>query len=110
MNVAKFKQIPDMRKFFLGRVGKERGTSFDVSNLGSMGVGDEEGKRWKMERMVFSRSAFASGSAFSTGMVTGPDGCLIFGFVWQEGVVEGPLMECVVEYVRSEIERLAYTK
>lgn len=108
MNVAKFRQIPDMRKFFLGRLGKERGTSFDVSNLGSMGVGEEEGKRWRMGRMVFSRSAFASGSAFSTGVVTGPDGCLVFGFVWQEGVVEGSLIEGVVEYVRSEIEHLAH--
>jgi len=114
MNVAKFKAITDMRSMFLGRVGCERGSSFDVSNLGSLGVGKEEGKGgeedgegWRMGRMVFSRSAFVAGSAFSTGLVTGADGCLVFGFVWQEGVVKGALMEGIIKRVRCEIERIA---
>ena len=100
------KNIPDMRKMFLDRLGSERGSSFDVSNLGGLAAEERDG--WKMERVVFSRSAFVAGSAFSTGLVTGPDGCLVLGFVWQEGVVERGLMMGVIDTVRKEIEGTAH--
>ena len=96
-----------MPAFFLSKVGKERESSFDVSNLGSL-AGVEEGDGWKMGRIVFSRSAFVTGSAFSTGLITGPDGCLTFGFVWQEDVVESELIIGVIEHVKGEIERIAH--
>ena len=108
VNVAKLGMVSDMPEFFLGKVGKERGSSFDVSNLG--GLADGEGGNWRMGKMVFSRSDFVTGSAFSTGAVTGPDGCLVFGFVWQDGVVEEELMMGVIEKVRCEIEGLAREK
>jgi hypothetical protein len=107
INVAKFKQIEDMRAFFSGRMGKERGTSFDVSNLGAMKVGHEENQGWKMGKMLFSRSAFVSGSAIAAGVVTGADGCLSIGFCWQEGVVEMVIVGMVVEKVRIGIENIA---
>lgn len=85
-----------MREFFLCKIGSDRGSSFDVSNIGGLrsepeGTDwppSEKQKGWKMGSMVFSRSAFVSGSAFPTGLGTGPNECLISGFVWQEGVVE----------------------
>jgi hypothetical protein len=114
VNIAKLKTVSDMRTFFLAKVGYERGSSFDVSNLGVLGlrVGEVDVERnwpgWNMGRMVFSRSAFVTGSAISTGAVTGPDGGLVFGFAWQDGVVEGNLIDGVVEHVKREIERLAH--
>jgi hypothetical protein len=101
VNVGKFKAIPDVRALFSSRLGQERGSTFDVSNLGSART--ERGE-WKMGRVVFSRSAFASGSSFSTGVITGGDGCAVLGFVWQEGVVREEVMEGVVEGVRRGIE------
>ena len=100
-NVGKFKAIPDMRSFFSSRLGQERGSTFDVSNLGS--VKREKGE-WEMGRMVFSRSAFASGSAFLTGIITGTDGCAVIGFVWQEDIVGEGVMEGVVEGVVEGVE------
>lgn len=107
MNVAKFKQIKDMRSFFKGRIGSERGTSFDVSSLGVMKIDGEQMQGWEMGKLVFSRSAFVSGSAIAAGVVTGPDGCLTIGFCWQEGVVERNVMEMMVEEVRAGFEILA---
>jgi hypothetical protein len=109
ISVAKFKNIPDMREFFLSRVGKERGTSFDFSNLGSLRPQTANGKEqdWGMGRMVFSRSAFVSGSAIATGAVTGPNGCLVLGFCWQEGAVSRDLMGRFVESVRIGMENIA---
>ncbi|KAG0646089.1 Copper-responsive metabolite biosynthesis cluster A [Hyphodiscus hymeniophilus] len=114
INIAKLGKVADMREFFLSRVGQERGSSFDISNLGGLGLTSNETDRgeegWKMGRMAFSRSAFVAGSAFSTGLVTGPDGCLVFGFVWQEGVVERELIENVAGHVERDIERIARTE
>jgi len=105
VNVGKFKGIADMRSLFLSRVGKERGSSFEVSNLGSVGVGKEG--EWEMGRVVFSRSAFASGSAFSVGLLTGPDGCAVLAFVWQEGIVSDEIIDAIVAGVREVVERLS---
>ena len=114
INTAKLGKVPDMREFFLSKVGKDRGSSFDVSNLGSIGsgLGDVDGREsnngWKIGRMVFSRSAFVTGSAFSTGLVTGPDGCLVIGFVWQNGVVQNEVIERVAENLRREIDCIVH--
>jgi hypothetical protein len=107
MNVAKFKQIKDMRSFFKSRIGRERGTSFDVSNLGVMKIDGEQMQGWEMGKLVFSRSAFVSGSAIAVGVVTGPDGCLTIGFCWQEGVVERYVVEMMAEKVRAGFEMIA---
>ena len=109
INIAKLSQVKDMVKYFSSKVGMERGSSFSVSNLGGMrrGGSEEEEKAWKMGRIVFSRSAFVAGSAFSTGAVTGPDGCLVLGFEWQEGVVDKELVETVIEAAKSEMEAIA---
>ncbi len=107
MNAAKFKQIKDMRGFFKGRIGCERGTSFDVSNLGVMKIDGEQTHGWEMGKLVFSRSAFVSGSAIAAGVVTDPGGCLTIGFCWQEGAVERSVLEMMVEEVRAGVERVA---
>jgi hypothetical protein len=98
--------LRDMRGMFLVMVGRERDSSFEISNLGVVRGGEREG-RWKMGRWRFSRSAFIAGGAFSIGVITAIDGCLCLGFSWQEGVVDRGLIRDVVEMVRVEIEHLA---
>jgi hypothetical protein len=88
-----------------------------VSNLGGLGVEGTYAKsnldqsrmqneEWKSARMVFSRSAFVQGSAFSCGLITGRDGCLNLGFAWQEGVIERDLLDSVLERIKSTFEVL----
>lgn len=96
-----------MRAFFESRLGEERGTSFDVSNLGVMKIEGQDIQEWKVGKVVFSRSAFVSGSAIAAGVVTGADGCLTIGFCWQEGVVEIAIVETLVEKLRCEIESIS---
>lgn len=43
---------------------------------------------WEVSKIVFSRSAFASGSAIAVSVVSGSNGAMSLGFTWQEGVVE----------------------
>jgi len=92
INVAKFKYIRDMNQFFLSRIGQERASSFDVSNLGvfsnlkapaKVAKGDENEQEdgWRVGSTIFSRCAFVSGSAISVSVVTGGDGCLVSFFL-----------------------------
>lgn len=107
-NIATLKNIPSMRDFFQKRLEGERNGSFDISNLGVVRSGGGEG--WKLGRTVFSRSAFVTGAAVSTSVVTGGDGYMVLRFAWQEGVVErefaeeiiGKLIELMREVVSSE--------
>jgi len=96
-----------MRSFFQGKVGKERGSCFHVSNLSVMKVEGKGKGQWEIGRVIFSRSAFVSGSAIAVGVMTGGDRCLTMGFCWQEGAVERDVVEMVVEKVSVGIEGLA---
>jgi hypothetical protein len=106
-----FSKIPSMIKMFEKRIEGERTSSFDVSNIGGLmnkgkEVKEEVDLGWKMGRCVFSRSAFVSGSAFTTGVVTGGDGCMNFGFAWQEGVVEGSVMDSIILGTRRVVDEV----
>lgn len=68
--------MPDMRQLFLPMIGMNRTSSFDVSNLGGIEQVNKAAD-WHVGRMIFGRSAGVSGSAFSTGIVTGGDGCMV---------------------------------
>lgn len=103
--MGKFKAVNDMRMMFSGKVGRERVSSIEASNLGVFGVEKGEGG-WEVGRVVFSRSVFASGSAVAVGVVSGGDGGVVLGFVWQEGVVGEDVMDGVVEGVRRGVEEI----
>lgn len=106
--VGLLRHVPDMHKFFLGKVGRERESSFELSNLGvykaDSGEGEREGEGWKIRRMVFSQCPNVAGAAFATSVVTGGDGCAVLGFSWCEGVVEGEVVERVMRRVEREVE------
>lgn len=94
-----------MRNLFSVKVGKERDSSFDISNVGVMR--NNKKRKWQVGRAVFSRSAFASGCVLPIAVVTGADGCMVLGFTWQEGIVEEELVHCVIRSIEQEIEMIA---
>ncbi|EXJ92615.1 hypothetical protein A1O3_01167 [Capronia epimyces CBS 606.96] len=105
------------QELFLSKVGKERQSSFEVSNLGAFRrttqsktlessrsqSGSGSGTDVEIGRMVFTQSANVAGSAFEVSVVSGEDGCLALGFSWQKGVVEAGLMDEVINGVQEEV-------
>ncbi|KAE8146744.1 hypothetical protein BDV25DRAFT_143394 [Aspergillus avenaceus] len=91
----------------LSKVGRERGASFEVSNIGALAAAEtvEEGVP-RMGRMVFSQSASVTGNAIEVSAASGPDGCLVLAWSWQEGVVEGELVMRAMEAVKGGIGEL----
>ncbi|KAF1810617.1 hypothetical protein P152DRAFT_439569 [Eremomyces bilateralis CBS 781.70] len=102
-NSGLLRYVSDVHEFFAGKVGKERGDSFEVSSLG---VVRGEG----MGRAVFSQSATVTGPAVEVGIMTGGDGCLSVGVTWQEGVVDEEVVRKVVEISRELIRDLGTEK
>lgn len=98
-------------ELFLSKVGKDRGQSLEVSNLGLFktthsGENGREGSGIKIGRMIFTQSSGVTASAIQVSIITGADGCLVLGVSWQQGVVDDELVEKVLGGVEAEIQRL----
>lgn len=109
------KYIKDFQKdFFLPKVGKDRASSFELSNLGvfrpnqpqkneNTGATGQENEVPRISRVVFSQSANVTGAALETSAITGADGCLVLAFSWQKGIIEEELVAAVIGTVRKEL-------
>lgn len=95
------------QELFLSQLGKPRVTSYELSNIGAVGVDQarDPGKP-VLGRMAFSQSANLVGAAVMLSTVTGGDGCLVLTFTWQKGVVETGLVESVIRSMKAELDDL----
>ncbi|KAK6537450.1 hypothetical protein TWF694_011636 [Orbilia ellipsospora] len=105
--------VPDMGAFFKGQVGKERGLTFEVSNLGVLDVSkigkarkedgkaeakDEGAKKeadWRIEEALFSQSASIVGPMFSINVAT-VRGRMVIVVQWMDTVIKDKVMEALV--------------
>lgn len=95
----------DIRSFLLDKLGKQRNTSFEISNLGLF-KSPLYSPTWRIGRILFSQSFNVVGAPFSANMITGGDGCLSIGFSWLDGVVDEDLIEKVMCDLQVELEKL----
>ncbi|PGH05988.1 hypothetical protein AJ79_06677 [Helicocarpus griseus UAMH5409] len=94
------------KELFLSKVGKDRASSYEVSNLGVFGtdIEPEAGSPSpRIGRMVFSQSANVTGSAFEVSAITGGDGCLALAFSWQKDVVTTEFISDVMDIVSRHL-------
>jgi len=112
--------VTDWHEFFTSKFGKERGETFEVSNIGSLSIraaghqtqnhidgenGSEAGERWHIDRAIFSQGAMPVGPAFALN-VAGVEGKGVWVTVsWQEGAVEPVgLLDEVVQDLQKWID------
>jgi hypothetical protein len=100
INVARFKNIPNMSSVFTSKLAQARDSAFEVSNLGVFHAPRID-RGWEVVRILFSRSAFASGSAIAIGVISGDDGAMSLGFTWQEGIVEEEIVGKVIDALKE---------
>lgn len=94
------------RELFLSKIGQQRKSSFEMSNVGAFASGLNDTGKPQVGRMLFSQSASVTGSAVEVSVVSGGDGCLVLAFSWQKGVVEVDLVEAVIESTEEELHAL----
>ncbi|KAA8643402.1 uncharacterized protein ATNIH1004_010171 [Aspergillus tanneri] len=111
-SLSLLKYVEDIQEeLFLSKLGKERDSSFELSNIGAMRSNHPHDPSMpQMGRMVFSQSANITGSAIEISAVTGADGCLVLCFTWQKGVVEESLISLVVQTAKAELQGLCTDK
>jgi len=97
--IALLKYVSNMHTFFTEKLGTERETTAEVSNLGvyrprvrgleeNIVVPEQEhqvgdgAQSWKIGRMLFSQSYNHTGPMVSLSAVTGGDKCLAMSFTW----------------------------
>lgn len=98
------------QELFLSKVGKPRGSSFELSNIGIFAPGlksNDNSSKPQVGRMIFSQCASVTGCAIEISVISGGDGCLVLAFSWQTGVVEEELVSSVIEMIEKEVHGLA---
>ncbi|KAB5513210.1 alcohol acetyltransferase [Coniochaeta sp. 2T2.1] len=93
--------VKDYNARFRQKLGKERGTTWEVSNVGAADFGrrteGEEKDGWAVDRLVFSQSGAVAGPALAVSVAGVKAGELTIALSWQEGIVEEELVEGVKE-------------
>lgn len=89
----------DFGKLCEEALGKERTSTYEVSNLGVFEGGVED-KGIDLEKLMFSQCGMVVGPVFGCGVVSVQKGPLTVCLSWQEGVVE----DCFMEGVRGFLE------
>lgn len=98
------------QELFLSKIGKQRGSSFELSNIGVFAPGlksNDDPSKSQVGRMIFSQCASVTGCAVEISVISGGDGCLVLAFSWQTGVVKEGLVSSVIETVEKEVHGLA---
>lgn len=90
----------DYEGFFRGQLGKKRGHSLEISNLGRVpppfdpqpcATGQENATRWVIREAVFAQANGGLGAALKVNVTGTPEGGLGVSVTWGEGAVDGEL-------------------
>jgi hypothetical protein len=101
-NVALLKYVSNMHKFLLSQVGKDRGQTAELSNIGVF-KGNGAASGWEIGRMTFSQSPGTTATAYDVNVVTGGDGSGSINFCWCEEAMGEGLMNSIIESLRQGI-------
>lgn len=95
--VTSLSRIQDLVSHFRSQGGTERMYTYEVSNLGSTSdISPPGGSNLKLEKLIFTQCAVVAGPAIVFNCVSTRGGPLVFSITWQEGIVEGSLVDRVV--------------
>lgn len=97
----------DIWSFLQSKIGKDRDGSFKTSNLG-VAKSVHEGSSWpQIRRMMFTSPFDGLGAPWVVSSITGGDGCLVLGIIWQKGLAESEMFEGVVDGIARELHNAA---
>jgi hypothetical protein len=101
--------LKDFRSWTTGQIGKERDTSFEISNLGAFSPASQTGQAVPditIEKVVFSQPAKASGGLLDFNPVSLKGGPLAMTITWQRGVLGLADGDDETEFVRKISSKL----
>ena len=116
--IGLLKYIRNLRLWTLGQIGKRRSNSYELSNAMSFDPTPEDGiqgtrrdSEWKLEKLIFSQPANATGSALNFNVVSLKGGPMVISLTWQVGALgiidEADFAKRVCSIIKSEFERFS---
>jgi hypothetical protein len=84
--------VKDHRSFWLDVNGSARDTTWEVSNVGVLKVGNQsDATTWRVNRVVFNNPSMVAGAAIGVNVASATGGYLTITISWQEDVVPAEL-------------------
>jgi len=97
--IGLLKYVPNLEEFFLGKQGKKRGETLELSNLGRFPFDDNApmtDPKWSIEDTFFMQSNAVCGSAVKVTVAGSRNGSLGVSFNWTIDAVEDDFAESFV--------------
>ncbi|KAL0936225.1 uncharacterized protein CTRU02_208440 [Colletotrichum truncatum] len=103
---AMLKYVSDFHDFFRKKDGGERGSSWEISNVGALNGGSDDDS-WRLTRAMFSQSASIFGPGFSANIAGIAGGEITITLCWNVSVVDNALMEGLAKDLEVLIPEVA---
>jgi hypothetical protein len=111
--VGLLRYVPSIKKWTAAKMGQERDSSYEISNLGAFDAASSAVDNCcSITKLVFSHSANATSSPFTLSVVSIKGGSMVISVAWQPGALGVPLeeeeafIERVSKFVRDDLEQL----
>ena len=102
--------LKDYSGWFKKRIGKRREASFELSNIGTVGGGMENGGTARFTRIIFSQSASVTGPPYVFSVATANGGDMAVTLAWQDGILEDEAARDILVALEGEVHTLANGK
>lgn len=102
--------VSDWNKRWLETIGKPRGATWEIANIGSMrGNSHGDGNGWSIRRALFAQPVKVAGSALAVGAAGVEGREVTLTLTWQETIVDATIVDGLVEDLSAWLERFAVT-
>jgi hypothetical protein len=98
--------VTDMHKFFTSKVGKPRSETYELSNVGAL-KNEVENEKWRIQRVIFTQSAMATGPAVDFNVASVAAGPLTICLSWLEGDIDESLVDELIKDVERGLRSIA---
>ena len=102
--------VANLHNFFTSKIGTPRDETYEISNVGSLENENSRGKKWKIERVIFSQSGAVTGPAVNFSVASVAGGPMTITVTWLEGAIEEILANNLAKDVEYALRNIGVGK
>lgn len=106
LNSGMLKLVPDLRKYFLEKVGKSREGSIEVSSLLAEKTAGSATDEWSLDDLYFAQGANAIGDPIMMSVISYKGGALNMACTWASEYLEDSFMAEFLDEYKKNVEIL----
>ncbi|EPT01349.1 hypothetical protein FOMPIDRAFT_153582 [Fomitopsis schrenkii] len=107
--VGMLKYVSDYEGYLKGKLGKKRGVTFEISNVGKFSGGKAaEGARWQLDDVYFSQSNPSTSGAININVAGDPAGGIGISVTWGEGAIDDTFGDAFFAALQEGLEEIIH--